>query len=570
MKQDYDFRFNPAEPSDEQVRQHMDFDALLQKATRKPATKRVGLHWPYLGAAVAAGMVGAMLFGTLWQSGGSSGDYEQLAAAYFQAQPHINPPLKPMELPFVQVSLDAAKGGSINVNPRMKVNIPPSALALPDGKAAKGQVTIKYRKMKDLCGGFMSGIPMTYDSLGQGYAFSPQNLLEIYAEQNGQALRLLPESNMEVRLKTLEMAAASQNRSLAVYYLDEKARNWVYQGQSKARWVQEARQDLPQGVDEAAIEAKYQQEWAEWEATQTTERQALERQFAAPAMPKAPQRYNPNLPTFDFDFELDAADAYAQYQGLEWQVKEDGTLMKQIAQTEWSEDEISVQPLGDGQYRIRFDNGKQQHTLNATAVLSGDEYQKAISLYEQKKEQLRQQKERNAQQLRVALQALEAESQQKRAALQAEKNRHLNRIRLQQPNSSALLEKVVEHLFTIHQLGVWNCEAGVQPQGEPLVVECYDENGKPFKQTTLYVAQLKDHSLRKYYLGTEAQIHWRKDSPMQMWLVTDEGRIAVAYPKELEGMNPSGKTVRVTLKTIPEVPKREQDVYHALQLPQEM
>ena len=62
MRQNYNYEFNPPEPSDEQIKVHMDFDALLkqvehpkvEKVAPVKEAKRISLRPSYIGAAVAA------------------------------------------------------------------------------------------------------------------------------------------------------------------------------------------------------------------------------------------------------------------------------------------------------------------------------------------------------------------------------------------------------------------------------------------------------------------------------------------------------------------------------------
>jgi len=136
MKHNYNIKFNQDEPSDEQIRSHMDFDALLKAAKKEEApkeAKRVSLIPRALaGSAIAATLAGVVFF-TQFSSNNNTG-YNSVADAYFKDQPYINPPFENITPQFTSYNMSADQGGNLKMTENAHINVPPSAFLDKDGK----------------------------------------------------------------------------------------------------------------------------------------------------------------------------------------------------------------------------------------------------------------------------------------------------------------------------------------------------------------------------------------------------------------------------------------------------
>ncbi|MGK0390073.1 MAG: hypothetical protein ACI94Y_002824 [Maribacter sp.] len=577
MKQTYNYKFNPPEPSDEHIRSHMDFDALLKQVEHpemkgvvvippSKQAKRVFLRPSYIGAAVAATLVGVVFFSQFY-TGSSNNTYNTLANNYFNQQPYINPPYEQIQPKFVAHNMNADKGGFIRMNGLSNINVPSSAFLDENGNPVSGNVNIKYRNLDDASEYFMSGIPMQYDSLGKKYDFKTTQLFEIYAEKDGKQLKMNPEKGMQISFFGKEMAIADAKSagSLGVYQLMNNDKNWSYRGQSKSVFT-----SVNQPKDISALKTQVNREHsAAIEALRQAKQSKLaeiQAQYTTTALPQKPIKFDPNKITFDLNFNFEPSDGNAQYKGLKWQPKGDEKALKMVAATEWFEDEITLRKVSNNLYKLHFDKGDVHVELEAIPVLSGAEFHSAISDYKVTVAEINANKNSSTANNATAIQALEAQLVLDIAAVENDLIEKLNALNTPQNNATQLVERTVKHVFTINQLGIWNCDKIVPSSTIKAKVSFVDAAGKTLGNTTLFLADMSRNSLSKYYLGEYAEINIDPKSTNQIWIINDAGKIAVAYPTDLKKLNFKNGKISITLKTIDQLVKSKKDVYKILKL----
>ena len=576
MKQTYNFEFNPPEPSDEQIRSHMDFDALLKQVEHpemegvvvippSKEAKRISLRPSYIGAAVAATLVGVVFFSQFYT--GFSNDYNTLANNHFSQQPYINPPFEQVQPQFVAHNMNADKGGSIKMNGVSNINVPPAAFLDEQGNPVSGNVNIKYRNLDDASEFFMSGIPMQYDSLGKKYDFEATQLFEIYAEKDGKQLKMNPEKGMQISFSGKEMAIADAKSpgSLGVYQLMKNGKNWSYKGQSESVFT-----SVNQPKDATALKTQINREHnATIEALLQARQNKLteiEAQNTTASLPQKPIKFDPNKITFDLDFNFEPSDANAQYKGIKWQPKGNEKALKMIAATEWFEDEITLSKVSKHLYKLHFKKGKIDVELDAIPVLSGAEFNTAIAEYESNVAEINANKNSSSSDKIVAIQAVEEQLKLDIATAETALAEKLNALDNSQNNTAQLVERTVKHMFTIHELGIWNCDKIISSSTIKAKVICVNTAGETLGNTTLFLADMSKNSLSKYYLGEYAEINIDPKSTNQIWIINEEGKIAVAYPADLKKLNFKNGKIKIPLQTIDQVVKSEKDVYEILKL----
>lgn len=419
MKKRYDFKFNNNEPSDADIKNHMDFDALLNQAAKEASSKpkeakRVSLLPRMLGgSAVAAALIGVVF---MIQSSNSSGAYEEMAAKHFEGDTYINPPIPSATPQLVSYNLNADKGGSLQVGDDTNINVPPSAFRDETGAVIQGNVNIKYRVLDAPGDYFLSGIPMHYDSLGNRYPFETQKVFEIFAEKDGKRLAVNPEKGMEISFEGKQEASADDKNPnyFRVYQLKESKENWGFMGHTVSSFI-EIPTDVPSGNDEASIDAKFQNSVARIEAETASAIANLSNQYPSPRLPQEPQRFDPEKVTFDLDISTDLAEEFGEFQNLRWQPKGNDDQIMQLSQVEWYEDEISLRKVSADLYKIKFDNGQVKFEMDAVPVLSGPEFQAALETYKTNKAAAEQ-----------SIQANQAKIAQEKLALEQELNNKKN------------------------------------------------------------------------------------------------------------------------------------------------
>lgn len=135
----------------------------------------------------------------------------------------IKLPFENLTIPFESFTIDPKIEQAIKVNDGSIINIPKNAFINNGTSIYNDSVILKYRAYKDVPEIFISGIPMTYDSLGTQYHFESAGMFEIKAyDLKGSLLSTNPESLIEV-----EMTSNNDNPKFNQYYLENDS-NWAY------------------------------------------------------------------------------------------------------------------------------------------------------------------------------------------------------------------------------------------------------------------------------------------------------------------------------------------------------
>ncbi|MFL5729401.1 MAG: hypothetical protein ACJ75J_07925 [Cytophagaceae bacterium] len=149
-------------------------------------------------------------------------------AGQLQLTKFVDLPMKNVQIPFEEFSVDAKAGGKITSASGSMIIIPAQAFVDPAGKMILGKVDIRYREFRDAVDFFLSGIPMGYDSAGAHYQLESAGMMEIKASQNGTAVQMAADKKIEIR-----MVSAHEGTHYNMYELDTVGRNWIYRGKDK-------------------------------------------------------------------------------------------------------------------------------------------------------------------------------------------------------------------------------------------------------------------------------------------------------------------------------------------------
>ncbi len=553
MKQDYDIRFNPSEPSDEQIKSHMDFDALLQQMDvpikENKEAKRVSL-WPKWagGIAVAATVAGIIFAGPFFQ-GGNDIEYQTASTQYFNQQPFIQPPFEQAQPRLMSYDVNAGNGGTIKVNNNTNINVLPSTFLDENGQAVNGKVNIKYRNMNDISEYFMSGIPLSLQSDQLG----TEQLYEIYAEKDGKRLVIDPEKGLEIIMTERQMNADFKPEAKQVYQLDVQGKKWVLKGQSEYK-VNVIRSGKSSSNASSDLSGITQLEQA-FEAAKLD----LEGKFKASPLPTAPRKFDPQKTVFDLDLDPSLSQQFSAFKNLKWQPIGNENAIKMVTKIEWYEDEIELMKVSDNLFKIKFDNGKQQVELDAIPVLTGSEYQSALNQYNSDKSRIEAENKTKEAEKAAALGKLKTQ-------FETDKNLALSQNDAPSNPTEEIVEQVVEHVFKVKELGIWNFSNAITKPADLKQVVCKNNAGKAYQNTTLYVANLTDGTLSKYYHGKFALIDIKANKEYQMWVVNENQTLSIIFPDEVKQMNWSDRENSIQFNPPSDQINSEADVYKALKL----
>ena len=135
----------------------------------------------------------------------------------------IKSPIGNPEIVRKKFTFDAQKSQTFIYPTGTKINIPEAAFVDSKGEAVKGNVNVYYREYNDIIDIFANGVPMTYDSAGQKFAFRTAGMFEIYALKEDQLVYMAPGKTI-----SFDFATVDTTSNINLYRLDEKTGNWNF------------------------------------------------------------------------------------------------------------------------------------------------------------------------------------------------------------------------------------------------------------------------------------------------------------------------------------------------------
>lgn len=587
MQNRYDIRINPPRLSDEQISRHKDFDGLIELHRR--TTKVVPFHRRGWVRWVAAAAAACILVVSYWFWEGER-DYDELQAAYFEKLPYVNPPLPAVQPTFVSFTLDNERGGRLMYNTGSSLEVPPLAFVDSRGEVVSGEITLRYREMHDFVDFFLAGIPMVYDSGGVLYTLESAGMIEVYAEKNGEPLNLAHDKHIGVELvsrvntsPTLEIPTGFN-----IYRLDEEARNWRYVAVDHMRPLDEEPIFPRAGGELTAVERAYMtytQELQAIEKRRDEQLAALERAYPMPSKPVAPRKPSPDRHVFELDLsELsrpvgDAATnqarrelkaMYQNYNRMLWELSPRSTISAEQIQREFGEVEnIRIQSEGNGEYQITLEKDGRNVSFYALPVLTGSEYQQASEQYQRDlaewenavaaREQLLEQKRREIE-AAIAQQKVETQQrfQQTLEQLSAQSNDH--------DATNLIVQRKVVNQFSINCTGIWNCDRPLPPYMTEVRASFVNTKGEPYANLTGYIVDRSRNSLSRFLVKNDAKLSFNHLSDNLLWLVTEEGKLALCRPEQFRQIKPGTQTFTFVLEEIDMPLKTVEDARRVLYL----
>ena len=104
----------------------------------------------------------------------------------------IKPPFAGVDVPVHSFSFNPTVDNEVYTPTGTRIFIPKNAIVDQNGKPITKQAELVFKEYHDMADIIASGIPMTYDSAGVKYVLESAGMVEIYAEQDGQPLKMEP------------------------------------------------------------------------------------------------------------------------------------------------------------------------------------------------------------------------------------------------------------------------------------------------------------------------------------------------------------------------------------------
>ena len=591
MKQRYEIHLNPEPLSEEQIQKHKNFEALLEQL-EKSKVQPVYRQLYFKVGAIAASLL--LLLAAYFILRPSAND-EAFQKAYFASRPYVDPPLPGIKAQFASFQVDNHKGAQLVHHSGSKLNVPPAAFVNNNGVPVEGNVILHYREMHDFVDFFLSGIPMTYDSAGIEYTLESAGMIEVYAEQNGQRLGLARNKTIGVELVSKVNVSPSLElpKGFNIYKLDPKARKWVYTAVDQMSLMNVPNpgpepQDNPgqqQGLPEMTLPPAYVKERNALNLKLENEKRKIAQSIPLPPKPFKPQKANPDDYVFEMDFsafnktdangklteaQRELSELYQHYGNMLWRLAPGSSVDPEKLKTQFAQvEEVSITKTEGAAYQIHLKRGDDTVNILAEPVLTGADYTKALNDYNAALQQWQRKMAQRQQVLQEKIQALETIIAKERKALDEKYKAQLTELRKPDQkagNSNTVIAQSVVNRFQINSLGIWNCDRPLPPYMTQLTASFVNENGQALTHLKGYIVDKDRNTISTFYVAEKAKIRFNALSEKLLWLVTEDGKIAVFRPQDFEQVDQDAKAFTFKLQKIDRKLKDEQDVRKILYL----
>ena len=572
MKKDiYNFKINSPQPSSDDIAKHKDFDALLKQFQETPLPEKESERKPRLVWLRYAAAAAAVAFLVIFSRGFLTGGQNMTEQEYFASQPFINPPLENIKPNFASQKVDANKGGVYEYDNGSKLIVPAAAFVSNNGTLVEGDVDIKYREMHDFVDFFLSGIPMTYDSAGTRYVLESAGMVEIYAEKDGERLKMQPGKEIKVELISfVDMPRLNVSPKYNIYKLNTSGKNWEYRDIDNIQIIEDLEGESFENEELNNLKINHQSNLARIETEEATLIKNLEASISMPNEPSRPQRANPEQLSFDIDISENAsADVRAlgqKYQTIIWHISPNSPPINTNAfLVEW--ESMNLKPIDGKDFELTLTNASKKEVVIVTPALTGDDFTKAMSVYQTElatyrkaleNRELQLAEQRNSIVKKFTLQKSAAQKQYT-SNIEAWKNANQDDASINQ-----LVRRKIVNRFVANEFGVWNCDRPLDPKD--LEIEgnfVLDKNSEATNETA-YLVNKNRNTIVRIYAKDGAKVNFDQKSDNLMWMVTKDNQIAVFRPKEFKEINQKKEKHIFRMKVEPNALKSEEDVRKVL------
>ena len=501
------------EISDEKILKHKNFDKVLNQYH---AGNFWGTHLAkvLLGSGTVVAVVAVVVYANYFNSteeqqivrNDKGAPIEVIVDMEEQAQ-GIEP-LEDVKVVFELFNINTSRDTTISTLSGTELKIPAHAFVDKDGNVPNAAL-IKYREYHTPLDFFVSGIPMMFDTLDQGPGhFESAGMLEVRAFSNDKELSLARDKSMDVA-----MVSFSDEDKFNVYHFDENKNKWNYKGRDV---IEEIEMPLGEPVTNEDI--------------------------AELVPPYKPQLSDEKVYHFSIAVDLAAFPELAIYKGMIYQVsKNDENFEPLMYNIHW---EKAALTLSDVKSQYVLSLTRQDSTVNiyVDPVFNTEDYDEAIDAYN---EQIAKRDKRRNKSQQVDSRAT-VNSYAMRGQISVQRD-------LQDKVAANLMvTPKVKRRFRARGTGVWNCDYPVIydmiPDGRMVNPVLLDQNGNKLTYQCINIVQGGLNSLIRVY--DKRNFRYRQNGKNVMWVITNEGAIAIAAPEQFKQINksePSHKFMMVVM-----------------------
>lgn len=586
MKKQYKIHLNPKRLTSQQIARHKNFDALLQQFQAQPSSRKpIFRRLVYGSVAIAAAVAGLIFFSQFF----NRKTYQQREQAFFAAQRFVQPPLEHIKPQFASFRLNPSIGGTYEHSSGSRLFIPAAAFVNKNGAAVTGEVTLHYREMHDFIDFFLSGIPMTYDSAGVTYNLESAGMIEVFAEQNGERVQLMHGKSIGVELISNVNMSPFINvpTGYNIYHLDESRRNWVYQEIDRMEVLDNApvTESLNENSPFYPAQSAYQEKMQVIQIREATETARIEASIPKMKEPAKPQKAGNSDYVFDLDFkdlkkkdngnqadetQQELTELYRQYEKMLWQVSPQSNISPERLQKEFSQvTGLSIRKLNNRDYELTLEKNGQSLAVVVNPVLSGSDYEKALTDFNRDFESWKKQTDEREARLATQKEALKKQVEAEKSLARQELEDKIAGLRAKGMDYAAneeIIKKKVLNRFSVSSFGIWNCDRPLPPEVLQLAANFKDQNGKPFNNRPAYLVDKNLNTVFRFLADGETVLRFNKNSNNLLWIMTEDNKIAVFRPENFGSIPPDVSKHTFVLQTIDKSVKDEKDIREILYL----
>lgn len=569
MRDQYQFNKNYKDPDKKHIEGFMDFDAVLRESKRRTeeasegiqlANRRKSKNPVLLISAIAA----SLILVAVVLSGLFSDTYFERQAEYFAEQSYVNPPdLNAAKPSFASYKIPAYDGGIIEHTTGSRITIPKEAFEYNNGEIVTGNVDIIYREFHDFIDFFLSGVPMTYDSLGQTYNLESAGMIEIFAEQGGQRINMRPGKSIDVELvSVVEVADLSIPPSFNIYKLNEEERKWVYTDIDNIEYMEVQPKEVPIGHIAYEIQKSYFDRVYELDQLQKELLEKVNKSMPLPKEPVRPTQQREDALVFNFDLKNQLREAapalFGIYKDALWQLHPSEKVQRAELDHKW--EDLELVQLNELDFKLTLLAEDKSQTILINPLLVGPAFQEAMNNYsvalDNYSSSMESWEERVADRKDEIFENI---NQQKALAQNVYKEELLA---IQTSANKSEIEPLVQRTkvvnkFKANELGIWNCDRPVLPEVSAFTAKFKLPNGKVLNNVTGYMACKGQNTVHKFLVDRKTPLQMDLTKDYLIWLVLPQNRIAVLKPKDIKNINPTARKHQFTLSMIEETDLNE-------------
>lgn len=385
----------------------------------------------------------------------------------------LSPPMDGVDIEYSPYNIEASIGGTIELENGGSIVVPPDAFIDASGKPVTGKVKIDFREFHDAYEILLSGIPMSYDSAGVRYNFETAGMFEINGYSQNSEVYIKEGSSIQVNL-----ASYNSGNDFGFYVLNDETGNWEFIDQGRAE-------------------------------LNVTKTKLLDSLAAFTDKPVRPIKANGEGIYLDFNILYRQFPELKEISSVMWKYtgnssKENPDNNRWIYDETWTRLDLVPYNSEMGQYKLSLSNNNNSFVTTVSAVLMGEDYEKALGAFQNNMSSYRQKyKER-----------VEAEQ---RANFQAD----------------------ILRSYSINSFGIFNWDRYMKQPGVLAVKANFDFDQTISSSADIMVYLITDDnkSLVKFPRSDWSKFSFIPDSDNLLVAILPGNKVAVFTPDDFETIN---------------------------------